>query len=100
MKYDSYLQIDPDFYDIIQAHFVKSERFKVFFFAPDMEIQESKGKFIKILADEGGEYLIIENAKAVRLDRIITINGRPGPAFDEYDAYANACLSCRAGYKD
>jgi hypothetical protein len=36
----------------------------------------------------------------VRLDRIITINGKPGPAFDEYDNYANACLSCQGGNED
>jgi len=36
----------------------------------------------------------------VRLDCIITINGKPGPAFDEYDSYANACLSCQGGNED
>jgi hypothetical protein len=44
--------------------------------------------------------MILSDDDYVRLDRIITINGKPGPAFDEYDNYANGCLSCKAGYED
>jgi hypothetical protein len=33
----------------------------------------------------------------IRLDRIIVFNGKPGPAYDEYDSYALACLDCTGG---
>jgi len=29
-----------------------------------------------------------------------TINGKPGPAYDEYDRYGLACLDCGGGMDD
>jgi hypothetical protein len=43
------------------------------------------------------EYLVFDSGDEVRIDRIITINGIPGPAYDEYDAFALACLNCNVG---
>jgi hypothetical protein len=42
----------------------------------------------------------MEPEMRIRVDRIITVFGKPGAAFDEYDAYANACLSCTGGDLD
>ena len=100
MNDQSYSPIVPDFYDVIDAISGENKNFKVFYFDSKLEIQESKGVFTGLVKSGEGEYLGIENARNVRLDRIITINGKPGPAFDEYDAYANACLSCQAGYDE
>jgi hypothetical protein len=44
--------------------------------------------------------MVFENGDEVRTDRIIVYNGKPGPAYDEYDAYALAPLTCKAGYDD
>ena len=44
--------------------------------------------------------MIFQNGNEVRVDRIIVYNGKPGPAFDEYQAFANECLSCKAGYEE
>lgn len=99
MKTDnSYLQVDPDFYNVLQT-FMKKD-IKVIYFGFNNILEESKGFVKNILRKENGEFLNIKNGNEVRLDKIITINGRPGPAFDEYDAYANECLSCQAGYDD
>lgn len=100
MKYQSYMPVVPDFYEIVESIFKENKIFKVFYFDPKLEIQESKGIFTGLVKSKDGEYLGIENSNNVRLDRIITVNGKPGPAFDEYDAYANACLSCQAGYDE
>jgi uncharacterized protein (UPF0248 family) len=72
-----------------------------FSFSKEPELEESNGKIIKIenIKDEGS-FLLFDNGDKVRLDRIVVINGKPGPAYDEYDAYALAPLTCKAGYDE
>lgn len=45
---------------------------------------------------------MLDNNEHIRIDRIITLFGKPGAAYDEYDAFANACLNCAGphGAKD
>ncbi|HYQ57712.1 MAG TPA: hypothetical protein VEP89_10235 [Draconibacterium sp.] len=93
-----YLPVPPDFYDIAKSFLLQNV--KVIYFGVDNTLEESKGKYRKLVKNSKGEFLEIENDKNVRLDRIITVNGKIGPAYDEYDAYANACLSCQAGYDE
>ncbi len=42
-------------------------------------------------------FITLDSGAQIRIDRIITLFGKPGAAFDEYDAFANQCLSCTAG---
>ncbi len=100
MNYTQYLPVDPDFYEILETTTKENREQKIFFFLPDNSIDQTKGEYKGIEKSNEGEYLALKNEKRVRLDRIITINGKPGPAFDEYDNYANACLSCQAGYDE
>ncbi|MGM0376983.1 MAG: hypothetical protein ACQEQ0_09410 [Bacteroidota bacterium] len=100
MQDTQYTPIDPDFYQIMDKEIRERDEGKVFFFQSDNNIGQAKGKFKGLHKDKNGEFLILIKNDPVRLDRIITLNGKPGPAYDEYDAYANACLSCQAGYED
>lgn len=100
MKYEKYTPVDPDFYDIISNQSEKSGEMNIFFFKPDNEMGQAKGEYKELMKAPEGEFINFFGDDPVRLDRIITLNGKPGPAFDEYDAYANACLSCQAGYDD
>jgi hypothetical protein len=43
-------------------------------------------------------YLNVSPEKQIRIDRIITLFGKPGAAYDEYDSFANQCLACTGGY--
>jgi len=99
MKQDKYLQVDPDFYEVIDAVAKKDKTFKIFYFDQSATVQDVKGSTIELLRDVDGEFLALENGR-VRLDRIITINGKVGPSYEAYDAFANACFSCQAGYDD
>ncbi len=96
--YESFLPVDPDFFDISDS--LINKEVKVFYFGVEKTLEESKGINQGILKEKNGDFMYIKSGRNVRIDRIITINGKPGPAFDEYDAYANACLSCQAGYDD
>lgn len=46
-----------------------------------------------------GIFLTVHPEVNIRIDRIITLFGKPGAAYDEYNAYANECLSCTGGYE-
>jgi len=97
-----YMPVDPDYIDLFNKQ-AKKEEVKVVYFAfsNEPELLESKGKVLKIenITNEG-EHLAMENGDKVRLDRVVVINGKPGPAYDEYDSYALAPLTCQAGYSD
>jgi len=95
-QYEKYLQVPPFFYDVVENEAKKE--IKVFYFEPDKVLGDAKGNFVDIISGKTGDYLVFQDQLPVRLDQIITINGRPGPAYEEYEAYANACLSCQAGY--
>lgn len=93
----SYTPVAPVYYDIIESE--KEKIFsKIFYFAFGTDLEEASGKITGIVKNEANEeYLCFDTGDNARLDRIITINGKPGPAYDEYDRYALACLDCSGG---
>ncbi len=96
----SYLPIDPDFFDMFEKE-IKKESLRVVYFGKGTNLEEVKGKAKAIVNKNDNEYFFkYVSGQVVRVDRIIVYNGKPGPAFDEYDAYALECLSCKAGYEE
>lgn len=86
--------IYPVYYEAITSAQEK-EFSTVFYFGNENEVEEAKGKITGLVnRDAHEEFLAFDSGQEVRIDRIITINGIPGPAYDEYDAYALACLNC------
>lgn len=95
-----YLPIDPDFFLLFETE-MKKDSIKVVCFGEGTKLEEINGKAEAIIKKSGNEYFMkFQNGEEVRVDRIIVYNGKPGPAFDEYDAYALECLSCKAGYEE
>jgi hypothetical protein len=97
-----YLPIDPYYIELIEEQIKKGDTRVIYFaFSKEPELDESNGKIIRIdYKKDEGDHLLFENGDEVRLDRIVVINGIPGPAYDEYDSYALAPLTCKAGYDD
>lgn len=94
--YKEYLPVDPDFYDIIDNLKNKGNSILIHYFSPDNELDDARGIIKGLITNPSREkYLALDSGDNIRLDRIIALNGRPGPAYDEYDAYALACLDCR-----
>lgn len=91
---DTYSPIDPDFYDLFDQLIQEKRSGKIFFFNPKKELDEAAGYIQAVLKEPDGQFLKTNNGSKVRLDKIITVFGKPGPAYDEYDSYANACLTC------
>jgi len=96
------MPIDSDYTELLESEMAKNNSRVIYFsFSKEPELEESNGKIIKIenIKDEGS-FLLFDNGDKVRLDRIVVINGKPGPAYDEYDAYSLAPLTCKAGYDE
>lgn len=98
MKNKKYTPIDPDFMDTITNEKNKSEKLSVHYFNEKVEWDTHHGEFETIENQNDGDYLILTDSTKIRLDRIITVNGKIGPAHDEFDAYANECMDCSGGY--
>jgi hypothetical protein len=95
----SYSPVQYDYREIIEDQIGKGTQGKVFFFDKDNRVDSVEGKVIRLEEIAGkGLFIALDPPAQIRIDRIITLFGKPGAAFDEYDAYANACLSCTGGY--
>lgn len=94
-----YLPVQWVYREVIDEQIAAKTRGKVFFFNENGEVDEREGVAVRVeeVGDEG-LFLVLEPEARVRVDRIITLFGKPGAAFDEYDAYANQCLACTGGY--
>lgn len=96
----SYLPIDPDFFDWFEKE-KENDSIKVVYFGVGTNQEEVNSKIDKIERKNGNAFFMkFLNGDEVRVDRIIVYNGKPGPAFDEYQTFANECLSCQAGYEE
>ena len=93
-----YVPVDPDYYEMIEKEKAEKETAVVHYFKSEKSLGEEKGKIKGVKKNHNNEdFLLLENGKGIRIDRIIVLNGKPGPAYDEYDAYALACLDCMGG---
>jgi len=96
----SYTPVQYVFREMITEELEKRTVGRIFYFGTEELISCLDGT-ITVLKEINGQGLFIEldSGKEIRIDRIITLFGKPGPAYDEYDAYSNVCLSCTGGYE-
>lgn len=86
--------VDP-VYDEIFAREQEKDFSRVIYFGEGTALEEAKGKITGTQKNQlNEEYLCFDTGSEVRIDRIISINGIPGPAFEEYNNYGMACLDC------
>jgi hypothetical protein len=95
---DRYNPIDPDIREKLVNIKDKGEEARISFFSHSNEVKTREAVIQDIYEEKNdGEFLKYKSDDDVRLDRVITINGRPGPAYDEYDDFANECMDCGGG---
>lgn len=93
----SYSPVQWEYRELIEEQIAKEGSGKVFYFSSG-EICEVEGRLVKMQEEPEGIFIHMGTGEHVRIDRIITLFGKPGPAYDEYDAFANACMDCNGGY--
>ncbi|MFT6868586.1 MAG: hypothetical protein ACJA08_003440 [Cyclobacteriaceae bacterium] len=90
---DKYSPIDPELIEITEKIIQNNKSGKVHYFDFKEGIGMAEGQIKGILKSDEGVFLRVDE-QLVRVDKIITILGRPGAAYDQYDRYANVCLTC------
>ena len=94
----TYSPVAYEYREVILEQIAKQTHGKIFFWSADNKVDEVVGRAVKLEDFPGkGMFVILETGEQVRIDRIITLFGKPGAGFDEYDSFANQCLACTAG---
>ncbi|MBV6646513.1 MAG: hypothetical protein KI790_13740 [Cyclobacteriaceae bacterium] len=91
---DAYLPVDPDFLELLTQLTHENRSGKVHFFNTRNDVDDVQGVLKALVKTRSGEFLQLIGGSAVRVDKIITVLGKPGPAFDEYDSYGSVCFNC------
>jgi hypothetical protein len=94
----TFMPVDPDFYEVIDELKSKDIAIKLFFFTDNTELDSISGVIDSVIRKDKSEFLTLHNGGQVRLDRIITIHGKPGPLYDYYESFGNACLDCKVDF--
>jgi hypothetical protein len=95
----SYSPVQYVYREVIEEEIHKKTEGKVFYFDNGGQVNSFEGKVITLEEVSGeGLFITMEPREKIRIDRIITLFGKPGAAFDEYDSFGNQCLSCTGGY--
>jgi hypothetical protein len=96
---DTFTPVAYEYREVIAEQMEKETRGKVFFFDNNDQVEEALGLIIACEEINGeGIFITLDNNFCIRIDRIITLFGKPGASFDRYDALANTCLDCTGGY--
>ncbi|WP_256005268.1 hypothetical protein [Pedobacter deserti] len=97
----SYMPVAWEYREVIEAEIAKGTSGKIFFFCKSEGICEDSGKVLRLEEVAGkGLFVALDNEHSIRVDRIITLFGKPGAAYDEYYAYGNSCMECHGGDED
>ncbi|MGV3509629.1 MAG: hypothetical protein ACO1N7_10100 [Sphingobacteriaceae bacterium] len=95
----SYLPVQWEYREVIEEQISKQTSGKIFYFGQDNTVNSIEGRVVRMEdIPSKGVFIQLDTNEQVRIDRIITLFGKPGAAYDEYDAYANACMDCMGGY--
>jgi hypothetical protein len=95
----SYVPVQYVYREIIEEEIAKGTSGKIFYFNSGDVVDSIEGRIVKMEEISGkGLFITLDPEAHLRIDRIITLFGKPGAAYDEYDNFANQCLSCTGGY--
>jgi hypothetical protein len=95
---DTYSPVEYVYKEVIAEEMVKGTVGKVFYFSNGNTVESDEGRIVHFgEVQDKGEFVTLEPEAHIRIDRIITLFGKPGAAYGEYDAYANACMDCSGG---
>ncbi|PVH27042.1 hypothetical protein [Sphingobacterium corticibacter] len=94
----SYLPVAWEYQEIIKTLIQNKAQGKVFYFNTENTIDETVGQVMTLTGDSGaGLFVTMDNGVAVRIDRIITICGKLGAAYDEYNNFSVCGANCGEG---
>lgn len=90
---DSYLPVPWDFREVLDDVMTAGKDGVIYYFTTEPDMEKAEGKITRLETTSDGEFLVTSNNHKVRLDKIVTLYGKPGPSYHIYDGYANVCLN-------
>ncbi|MGE8291102.1 MAG: hypothetical protein ACN6ON_05470 [Sphingobacterium sp.] len=97
-KENAYLPVAWEYREVIEGQIRKRNRGKIFYFEEGSKLGEAEGAILEMTEEKKGVFILTENGHRIRIDRIITLFGKIGAAYDEYNEFADACMDCTGGY--
>jgi len=96
----AYTPVAYEYREAIEQAMANGSTGKIFFFNQASIVHDTSGS-IKRYEEIPGEgwFIVVNDETRIRIDRIITLFGKPGAACDEFYAYGNVCLECTGGYE-
>jgi len=96
----SYLPVAWEYREVIEEEIEKKTVGKIFYFCTQEGICEAQGQAVRLEdVKNKGLFVVLDSGATIRVDRIITLFGKPVAAYDEYDAYGSSCMDCLGGYE-
>ena len=96
----SYTPVQWVYREVIEEELAKRTYGKVFFFDEQGAVSSVEGGIVTFEEIAGqGLFIRLDSPALIRVDRIITLFGKPGAAYDVYDSFGNACMDCTGGYE-
>lgn len=94
----AYTPVEWEYREVILEQINNGVSGKIVYFCTSEGICEAGGTIASLL-DKGAEGLFVQldSEHEIRVDRVITLFGKPGAAYADYEAYGNACLDCNGG---
>jgi Rho-binding antiterminator len=79
MKKASYIPIDCNYYDKLEAWAVLRQEVEVVFLQESEKEEVLRGLIEDFFIEEGAEYMKMKDGKSLRLDRLVAVNGEAVP---------------------
>lgn len=96
----SYSPVQWVYREVIDEAIANRTQGKIFYFDQKSQVSSEEGTVVKMEEIKAlGTFIYLDNENSIRIDRIITLFGKPGAAYDEYNAYALSCMECMGGYE-
>ncbi|PSR55700.1 hypothetical protein AHMF7605_20415 [Adhaeribacter arboris] len=86
---DVYQPVDTSFREELLTYAKKRKYVSIQYLTDIREYMSARAIIKEIRADEGAELLLLNTGEEIRLDRIIRVEGKPAPGFEDY--FACAC---------
>ncbi len=79
MKKASYIPIDCNYYDKLEAWAVLRQEVEVVFLQESEKEEVLRGLIEDFFIEKGAEYMKMKDGKSLRLDRLVAVNGEAVP---------------------
>jgi len=96
---NSYLPVAWEYREVVAEEIEKKTEGKIFFFDHHDQVAETKGRIVRLTEEKNsGLFIVLNTGSKIRMDKIITLFGKIGAAYEAYNAYADSCMDCMGGY--